>query len=128
MILGVGVDLVEVERIDHSIARHGTHFLHRVFTEREIAYCSKMRTPGPHYAARFAAKEAVSKAFGTGIGAQLGFVEIEVCREEAGAPFIVLHGPAAEFARERRARKIHLSLSHTATCAVAQVVIESEEN
>ena len=58
MILGIGVDLVEVGRIDRSIARHGAHFLQRVFTEREMAYCSKMRTPGPHYAARFAAKRA----------------------------------------------------------------------
>ena len=126
MILGIGVDLVEVERIDQSIARHGAHFLQRVFTEREIAYCSKMRTPGPHYAARFAVKEAVSKAFGTGIGAKLGFVEIEVCREESGSPFVLLHGTAVEFARERRAGKIHVSLSHTATCAVAQVVIERD--
>ena len=124
MILGIGVDLVEVERIDRALAQHGEHFLHRVFTEREIAYCAGMRAPGPHYAARFAAKEAVAKAFGTGIGERLGLVEIEVCREENGAPFIRLHGPAAEFARERGVRKIHLSLSHTAGCAVAQVVIE----
>ena len=127
MILGIGVDLVEVERIEQSIARHGAHFLQRVFTEREIANCSKMRTPGPHYAARFAAKEAVAKAFGTGLGAQFSLVEIEVCHEEAGAPFIVLHGPAAELARERGARKIHLSLSHTAAHAVAQVVLESDD-
>ena len=58
MIVGIGVDLVEVERIDRAIERHGGHFLQRVFTEREIAYCSKMRTPGPNYAARFAAKRA----------------------------------------------------------------------
>lgn len=124
MILGVGVDIVEVERIDQSIARHGEHFLNRIFTQNEIAYCAKMRAPGPHYAARFAAKEAVSKAFGTGIGAQLSFLEIEVCHGESGAPLIVLHGPAAEFAEERGVRKIHVSLSHTAKSAVAQVVIE----
>ncbi len=124
MILGIGVDVVDVERIDQSIERHGGRFLDRVFSENEIAYCSKMRIPGPHYAARFAAKEAVSKAFGTGIGAQLSFLEIEVCHGESGAPLIVLHGPAAEFAQARGVRKIHVSLSHTATCAVAQVVIE----
>ena len=127
MILGIGVDLVEVERIDRAIERHGEHFLHRVFTESEIAYCARMRAPGPHYAARFAAKEAVAKAFGTGLGAQLSLVEIEVSRDESGAPFIVLHGPAAEFARERGARKIHLSLSHTTAHAVAHVVIESDD-
>ena len=124
MILGVGVDIVDVARIDQSIERHGEHFLNRIFTGDEIAYCSKMRAPGPHYAARFAAKEAVSKAFGTGIGEQLGFLEIEVCHGESGAPRIVLHGPAAELAQERGVRKIHVSLSHTAQCAVAQVVIE----
>ena len=124
MILGIGVDLVDVERIDRAIERHGEHFLHRVFTKNEIAYCAGMRAPGPHYAARFAAKEAVSKAFGTGIGERLGFQEIEVCREASGAPYIVLRGPAGEFARERGVQKIHLALSHTAAHAVAQVVIE----
>ena len=124
MILGIGVDLVEVERIDRAIERHGEPFLRRVFTEKEIAYCAGMRAPGPHYAARFAAKEAVSKAFGTGIGERLALHDIEVCREESGAPFIVLHGAADEFARERGVGKIHLALSHTAASAVAQVVIE----
>ena len=124
MILGIGVDIVEVARIEGSIARHGDRFLHRVFTEEEIAYCSKMKTPGPNYAARFAAKEAVSKAFGVGIGAELGWLEIEVRREENGAPFIALHRHGADFARLRGAGKIHLSLSHAAAYAVAQVVIE----
>ena len=124
MILGIGVDLVEVARIEQSIARHGEAFLHRVFTADEIAYCAKMKSPAPHYAARFAAKEAVSKAFGTGIGAQLGWRDIEVRRDESGKPSIVLHGGGADFAKARGARTIHLSLSHTAACAVAQVVIE----
>ena len=123
MILGIGVDIVEVARIEQAIARHGQRFLHRIFTADEIAYCSKMKSPGPNYAARFAAKEAVSKAFGTGIGAPLGWHEIEVCRKESGEPFIALHGPGADFARQRGAGKIHLSLSHTAAYAVAQVVI-----
>jgi holo-[acyl-carrier protein] synthase len=124
MILGIGVDLVEVARIDGSIARHGDHFLRRVFTEKEIAYCAPMRAPGPHYAARFAAKEAVAKAFGTGIGEKLSFLDIEVCRSESGAPSIFLHGSAADYAKECGVRKIHVSLSHTDACAVAQVVIE----
>ena len=126
MILGIGVDIVEVARIEQSIARHGERFLHRVFTEEEIAYCSKMKSPGPNYAARFAAKEAVSKAFGTGIGAQLGWLEIEVRRRDNGAPFIALHGSGADFARARGAKEIHLSLSHTAAYAVAQVVIAAD--
>ena len=126
MILGIGVDLVEVERIDRAIEQHGEHFLRRVFTEAEIAYCAKMRAPGPHYAARFAAKEAVSKAFGTGLGEHLALHEIEVRHTETNAPFIELHGASAAYAKKRNVRKIHLSLSHTATSAIAQVVIESE--
>ena len=128
MILGIGVDLVDVARIDRAIERHGGHFLRRVFTEKEIAYCAGMRAPGPHYAVRFAAKEAVSKAFGTGIGGRLGFQEIEVCRGESGAPFIVLRGAAARFADERGVQKIHLALSHTEAHAVAHVVIEGTGN
>jgi holo-[acyl-carrier protein] synthase len=81
MILGIGVDLVEVERIEQSIARHGERFLQRVFTDSEIAYCSPMKGPGPHYAARFAAKEALAKAFGTGISTELGWLDIEVRRK-----------------------------------------------
>ena len=125
MILGIGVDIVEVARIEQAIARHGDRFLQRVFIGDEIAYCAKMKSPAPNFAARFAAKEAVSKAFGTGIGAQLGWHEIEVRRKESGEPFIVLHGSGADFARLRGAEKIHLSLSHTAAYAVAQVVIEA---
>ena len=126
MILGIGVDLVDVERIDRAIERHGEHFLHRVFTENEIAYCAKMRAPGPHYAARFAAKEAVAKAFGTGLGEHLALHEIEVRHAETSAPFIKLHGASAAYAQHRAVRKIHLSLSHTATSAIAQVVLEGE--
>jgi holo-[acyl-carrier protein] synthase len=124
MIVGIGVDLVEVVRIEQAIERNGDRFLNRVFTADEIAYCSKMKSPGPNYAARFAAKEAVSKAFGVGIGAQLGWLEIEVRRKESGEPFIVLLRDGADFASLRGARAIHLSLSHTATYAVAHVVVE----
>jgi holo-[acyl-carrier protein] synthase len=128
MILGIGVDLVEVARIEQAIARHGEPFLHRIFTADEIAYCSKMKSPAPHYAARFAAKEAVSKAFGTGIGAQLGWHDIEVRREESGKPSIILHGDGAALASARGAREIHLSLSHTTAYAVAQVVIDGGDS
>ena len=124
MILGIGVDLVEVARIEQAIERHGEAFLHRIFTADEIAWCAKMKSPAPHYAARFAAKEAVSKAFGTGIGADLGWRDIEVRRDASGKPAIVLHSGGADFAKARGARAIHLSLSHTAAYAVAQVVIE----
>ena len=127
MILGIGVDLVDVARIERAIGRHGDAFFQRIFTADEIAYCSKMKSSAPHYAARFAAKEAVSKAFGTGIGADFGWLDIEVRRDDSGKPTIVLRGNAADFAKARGARAIHLSLSHTAAHAVAQVVIEGGE-
>src|SRR5205823_14335664 len=83
-VLGIGVDVVETARIESSLAKFGKRFLHRVFVEGEIAYCSAMARPALHYAARFAAKEAVSKAFGTGIGKHMGWRDIEVRRKETG--------------------------------------------
>lgn len=126
-IIGIGVDIVDVARIADSIARHGDTFLRRVFTVGEIDYCGAMKTPGPHYAARFAAKEAVSKAFGTGIGAMIGWLDIEVRRKASGEPFILLHGEGAKLAARRGAEEVHCSLSHTADCAVAQIVITGRE-
>ena len=97
-IIGTGVDIVETSRIAGSIERHGERFLARVFLEGEHAYCGKMATPERCYAARFAAKEAVSKAFGTGIGLSLGWLDIEVRRKASGEPFVLLHGEGAKTA------------------------------
>jgi holo-[acyl-carrier protein] synthase len=125
-ILGLGIDLVEVARIEQSIERHGERFLRRVFTEGEIAYCAAMKAPAPFYAARFAAKEAVSKALGTGIGAECGWLEIEVRRKASGAPFVVLHGAAADTARRLGIATVLLSLSHTRHSAIAQAIAVCE--
>jgi len=122
-ILGTGIDLVENARIAASLEKFGDRFLNRVFRESEQAYCRPMRRPAPHYAARFAAKEAVAKAFGCGISERIGFLDIEVVRDTAGAPSIVLHGPARELAEERGVTKIFLSLSHTDHYAVANVLL-----
>ena len=119
-ILGIGVDLVEVERLAAAIGRHGQPFLKRIFTDREIAFCGVRHE---RLAARFAAKEAVAKAFGTGIGAAMAFHEIEVVSEESGRPGIELHGAAADTAAARGVTEMHLSLSHTHSPAIAQVVI-----
>jgi holo-[acyl-carrier protein] synthase len=127
-VLGIGIDLVEVARLEQSITRQGERFLRRVFTVDEIAYCSAMKSSGPNYAARFAAKEAVAKAFGTGLGAQLSFQDIEVRRKASGEPYVVLHGEGAKLARRRRVRQIVLSLSHTARYAVAQVLISGTDS
>ncbi len=126
-ILGIGVDIVETARIDASVARQGERFLQRVFTESEQGYCSKMNVPGPHYAARFAAKEAVSKAFGTGIGSGFGWLDIEVRRKASGEPFIVLHGGAAELAQRLGISDVLLTLSHSEHYAVANAIAVGSE-
>ncbi len=122
-LLGIGIDLVENARIASSLERFGERFLARVFLPSEIAYCRPMRYPAPHYAARFAAKEALAKAFGTGIGEEVAFLDIEVTRSPAGAPGLLLHGNGAALATRRGVGAIHLSLSHTEHYAVAQVML-----
>ena len=119
----IGVDLVENSRIRRILERGDDAFVRRVFTEKERAYCDAMADPVPHYAARFAAKEAVAKAFGTGIGAHAAFIEIEVDRQTSGQPMILLHGSAAETARNLHVSIIRVSLSHTADHATAMVLL-----
>jgi len=123
-VIGIGVDLVEVERVQHSLDRFGERFMKRVFTEGEIAYCQTMKFPARHFAARFAAKEAVSKAFGTGIGKAMGWRDIDVHKKESGEPFLVFHAGAAHLARERDMKSSWITLSHTDHHAVAMIVIE----
>ena len=125
MILGTGIDIIEVARIAASLEKFGERFLTRVLVPGEIEYCRTHKHPAPFLAARFAAKEAVSKAFGTGIGAQLGWRDIEVRRKETGEPFVVLHGQGAELFSARQARQLHLSLTHTAVYAAATAILES---
>ncbi len=122
-ILGIGMDIVETKRIAESIDRFGDRFLHRVFLEDEVAYARSMKFPHLHLAARFAAKEAISKAFGTGIGRQLGWRDLEIIREASGAPRVQLHGRADLYAKSREVHAIHISLSHTAEYGAASAVI-----
>ncbi len=124
-VLGVGLDIVETVRIQHSLDRFGKRFLHRVFTTGEIEYCQSMKYSTRHFAARFAAKESVSKAFGTGIGHSMGWRDIDVHREGSGQPYIVLDGGAKQLAAERGVAAVWISLSHTEHHAVATVVLES---
>src|SRR5215470_475151 len=123
-IAGTGIDVIEVERIERALTRPriGERFRVRVFTPGEIAYCeSRGRPRYQSYAARFAAKEATMKALGTGWNRHVGWNDIEVLRQRGRAPMIVLHGKAAEFARRCGITRIHLSLSHTASFAIAYV-------
>ncbi len=122
-VIGIGVDIVETRRIEASLEKFGDRFLHRVFLEGEIAYCQSMKFPSIHLAARFAAKEAVSKAFGTGIGKTMGWRDIEVRRKDSGEPFIVLHGGAAKAAEERGVSRTFVTLSHTDAHSVANAVL-----
>src|SRR5579872_6537778 len=119
MILGVGIDIIEVARIEASYEKFGERFLKRILHPAEIRYCLSHKAPGPFLAARFAAKEAISKAFGTGIGAQLGWQDMEVGRKESGEPFVILHQKGTELMAARKASALRISLSHTQNYATA---------
>ena len=125
MILGTGIDIIEVARIAASYEKFGERFVNRILLPDEIAYCLAHRRPAPFLAARIAAKEAVSKAFGTGIGTQLGWQDIEIRRKESGEPFVALHGKGAELLAARGANKMHVSLSHTEHYAAATAILEA---
>ncbi len=118
-VLGLGCDLCEVERVRGVWARQGERFLEYTFTEAECAYCLRMRDPAPFLAARFAAKEAVAKAFGTGIGAELGWRSIEVIHGERGEPRVRLDAQGDALLASRGATEVMLTLSHTDTMAMA---------
>jgi holo-[acyl-carrier protein] synthase len=123
-VLGIGVDLVECARIQHSIDRFGDRFLHRVFTDGEIEYSMSMKFPARHLAARFAAKEAVSKAFGTGIGKAMGWRNIDIRKKPSGEPFLIFSGPAEELAARRGVTFAFVTLSHTEDYAIACIVLD----
>ena len=125
MILGTGIDIIEVARIAASHEKFGERFLNRILKPAEIAYALSHKNPAPFLAARFAAKEAISKAFGTGIGKHLGWQDMEVGRKESGEPFVILHGGGAQLLKERGARIVHLSLSHTEHYATAMAILEN---
>jgi holo-[acyl-carrier protein] synthase len=125
MILGVGTDIAEIPRIARSMERYGDHFLSRVYTVGEIAYCqSRTKSGAQSFAARFAAKEAGAKALGTGISRGISWKELEVVRAPGEAPRLELHGRAAVRARELGVTRISLSLTHSAETALAVVVME----
>lgn len=120
-IRGIGVDVVDVERMKKTLQDQGDAFVSKVFTETEIAYCRSRKNPHEHYAARFAAKEAVSKAMQKGWSGEFRWKDIEVMNEPSGAPKVVLY---AELAGLLGGTKIHLSLSHTEKTVVAFAIIE----
>jgi holo-[acyl-carrier protein] synthase len=124
MILGTGIDIIEVARIASSFEKFGERFVNRILLPGEIAYCLAHKNPAPFLAARFAAKEAISKAFGTGIGSALSWRDMEIHRKESGEPFVVLHGNGRGLFESRGAKQLLVSLSHTENYAAATAILE----
>jgi len=124
VIVGSGVDIIEVPRVAAAIERFGQRFLRRIFTEDEIRYCQSKLNRVERFAARFAAKEAGLKALGTGLRGGIAWRELEVRREASGRPTMVFSGKAAEFADRIGAKRVALSLSHTEMHAIAHVILE----
>ncbi|RMF55558.1 MAG: holo-[acyl-carrier-protein] synthase [Calditrichaeota bacterium] len=118
---GVGIDIVEIARIDDLIKRYGERFLNRVFTPGEIAYCLKKVTSPQSFAARFAAKEAIFKATGIGVNLGIHWKDVEVLNDKWGKPIVHLTGKTAQLLKDKH---ISISLSHTDTIATAMVVID----
>ncbi|HEX6504996.1 MAG TPA: holo-[acyl-carrier-protein] synthase [Terriglobales bacterium] len=125
MIVGTGIDVVEVPRVAAAIDRFGDRFLQRIFTQGEIRYCESKANRVERFAARFAAKEAGMKALGTGWNHGVRWRDIEVQRQPGGRPTIVFHGVAAQFAQKLGMTHAALSLTHTAAEAIAHVILES---
>lgn len=126
MIVGTGVDITEVDRIEAALKRFGDRFLKRVFTLAEIRYCTGKPNSAERLAARFAAKEAGMKAIGTGLRHGITWQDVEVVRFPGQRPVLQFHGKAAEFAARLGCKRTHLSLSHTKEQAIAHVILEGE--
>lgn len=124
MIVGLGLDIAEIDRIEAAILRHGAPFLERLYTPQEVAYCESYKNRFERYAGRFAAKEAAMKALGTGWRHGIRWRDIEVMREPGGKPTLRLEGVAREFAERLGVKNIALSITHSGNFALAQVIFE----
>ena len=124
MILGIGIDMEDVERVRLVIDRHGERFLHKVYTSREIAYVDGKANRYERYAARFAAKEAAMKALGTGWNKGVQWKDLEIVNNPDGCPSLRLAGGALIRAMQMGYRRAHVSMSHTRRTAIGQVIIE----
>lgn len=126
MIVGSGIDMAEIGRIQQAIERYGHRFLDRIYTPAEQAYCLRKRNSAESFAARFAAKEAGAKALGTGISRGVHWLEIEVVRQPGGRPSLQFHGRAAQRAAQMGVTHAALSISHTNQLAIASVMLEDK--
>ena len=125
MIVGLGLDIAEIDRIEAAITRHGAPFLERLFTPGEIAYCEKFKNRCERYAGRFAVKEAAMKALGTGWSRGVRWRDIEVTRESGGKPGLRLEGVAREIADGLGVKQISVTITHSGNLAMAQVIFEN---
>jgi holo-[acyl-carrier protein] synthase len=126
MVIGIGIDVIQNERIAGSLERFPDRFVSRIYTEAEAAYCRSCPNPAIHFAARFAAKEAAFKALGTGWAKGVQWKDVEVERLGSGQPVLKLHGGALEYATKLGASRFHVSLTHDQLVSAAVVVLESE--
>ena len=124
-IVALGMDLIQIDRLEKVIAARGQRFLERVFTERERAYCTSRARPATHFAGRYAVKEAVMKTLGTGWARGVRWVDIEIVRAPGSPPVVELHGVSAELAAARRIARIHVTITHDAGVAAAVAVGET---
>ena len=120
----IGCDIIEISRIKHFIEQHATQLIGRVFTQREWDYCQRQANPYPSFAVRFAAKEAVAKAFGTGIGKSLSWTSVEIVKHPTGEPDVILDNQGKQLLKQLPAKSIHISLSHSRDNALAVAIIE----
>ncbi len=125
MVVGLGLDIAEIDRIKAAIVRHGAPILERLYTPSEVAYCESYKNRYERYAGRFAAKEAAMKALGTGWHGGVRWRDIEVTREPSGKPSLRLEGVARSFADRLGVKNISLSITHSGNFALAQVIFES---
>lgn len=127
MIFGIGVDLIDVASFDKELELNGRDFIERLFTPAEIGYCETKRYKAQNYAARFAAKEALLKALGTGLRNGFRWLEIETSRDDLGRPHLHFSGKVRQFIEEKKIINVQVSLSHTREMAVAYVTLEHHE-
>jgi len=124
MIVGTGIDIIEVNRIKNSIQKYSDRFKKKIFTQKEIDYCDSQAEPAKHFAARFSVKEAVLKCFGTGMSGGILWKDIEVDKLESGQPILNLYGKGEKIFDQLNLKHIHISITHDKSYAVAHAIAE----
>ena len=124
MIVGTGIDIIEIDRIKNSIQKYSDRFKKKIFTQKEIDYCDSQAEPAKHFAARFSVKEAVLKCFGTGMSGGILWKDIEVDKLESGQPILNLYGKGEKIFDQLNLKHIHISITHDKIYAVAHAIAE----